>query len=131
ARRSEAPRSMIPRLVGLASLAWALAAFAPAPYGSPILFPAGTPVPRLVQELAWRIIETRCSYQRYEREERTFWAYETRATKLDAGVAYSIKIISERPWKKSEPAELIDMTIVQDGRPRLTALSSTFIGCAV
>ena len=118
------------RLAGLVSLLWTLAGFAPNPYGSPILFPAGTDVPRPVQELAWRIIETRCNYQGFERAQRTFWAYDTRATKVDAGVAYSIKILSERPWHKSEPPALIEMTIVEDGRPRLTALKSTFVECA-
>jgi hypothetical protein len=123
-------RSRTGRLVGLASILWALAGFAPAPYGSPILFPAGTEVPRPVQELAWRVIETRCGYQGFEREQRTFWAYDTRATKVGAGIAYSIKIVSERQWHRSEPPALIEMTIVADGGLRLTALKSTFIGCA-
>src|SRR5262245_12107672 len=123
-------QSRTARLVGLVSIVGALAGFAPAPCGSPILFPAGTDVPRPVQELAWRVIETRCHYQRFERQQRTFWAYDTRATEMDAGVAYSIKILSERPWHKSEPPALIEMTIVEDGGPRLTALKSTFIGCA-
>jgi len=121
---------MTVRLVGLVSIVWTLAAFAPAPYSSPILFPAGAHVPRPVQELAWRVIETRCSYQQFEREQRTFWAYDTRATKLEAGTAYSIKILSERQWNKSEPPALIEMTIVEDGGLRLTALKSTFVGCA-
>src|SRR5215468_3451972 len=89
ARTTERPagsrhlRTMTVRLVGLVSIVWTLAAFAPAPYSSPILFPAGAHVPRPVQELAWRVIETRCSYQQFEREQRTFWAYDTRATKLE------------------------------------------------
>ena len=124
-------RSTTGRLVALVSIAWALAGFAPAPYGSPILFPAGTDVPRPVQELAWQVIETRCSYQRFEREQRTFWAYDTRTTEADAGIAYSIKILSERQWHKSEPPARIEMTIVENGRLRLTALTSTFIGCAL
>ena len=123
-------RSRTGRLVGLASILWALAGFGPALYGSPILFPAGTDVPRPVQELAWRVIETRCTYQRFEREQRTFWAYDTRTTKVDGGVAYSIKILSERQWNKSEPPALIEMTIVEDGGLRLTALKSRFVGCA-
>ena len=118
------------RLVGLVSIVLALGGFAPAPYSSPILFPAGTDVPRPVQELAWRVIETHCSYQGFEREQRTFWAYDTRVTKVDAGTAYSIKIVSERQWHKSEPPALIEMTIVADGGLRLTALKSTFIECA-
>jgi hypothetical protein len=122
-------RSTTVGLVGLVSIVWSLAGFAPAPYRSPILFPAGTDVPRPVQELAWRIIETRCSYQRFELEQRTFWAYDTRATKVDAGIVYSIKILSERQWNKSEPPALIEMTIVEDGRLRLTALRSTFVEC--
>src|SRR5262245_5129189 len=100
--RSPYPQSTTVRLVGLVSLVSALVGFAPAPYGSPIVFAAGTDVPRPVQELAWRVIETRCNYQGYEREQRTFWAYDTRATKVDTGIAYSIKILAERQWHKSE-----------------------------
>ena len=123
-------RSTMSRLVALLSIPWALAGFVPAPYGSPILFPAGTDVPRPVQELAWRVIETRCTYQRFEREQRTFWAYDTRTTKVDGGVAYSIKILSERQWNKREPPALIEMTIVEVGGLRLRALKSRFVGCA-
>ena len=82
-----------------------------------------------VQEFAWRVIETRCSYQGYERGQRTFWAYNTQATKLDTGLAYSIDILSERGWEKSEPPATIQMTILDDGRLHVIGLSSTFVGC--
>ena len=121
---------MMARLLGLVVILGALAGFAPVPYGSKILFAGGTDVPRPVQEFAWRVIETHCNYQRYELEQRSFWAYNTHATEVDGTVAYSIKIISELPWQKSEPPAFVEMTIVRDGGVRLTALKSTFVGCA-
>ena len=121
---------MMVRLIGLGLILCALAGFAPTPHGSNILFAGDTDVPRPVQEFAWRVIETRCNYQRYELEQRSFWAYDTHGTKVDGAVAYSIKIISERPWQKSEPPAFIQMTIVRDDSVRLTALKSTFVGCA-
>jgi hypothetical protein len=96
---------------------------------SRIMFARDSAVPRPVQEFAWRIIETRCNYQGYERGQRTFWAYHTQATRLDTGLAYSIDILSERSWKKSEPPATIQMTILDDGRLRVVGLSSTFVGC--
>ena len=88
-------------------------------------------MPRPVQEFAWRVIETRCGYQSYERERRSFWAYDARASRIDGGVAYSIDVLSEIPWKTTAPPALIQMTIVDDGGLRLTALTSTFVVCAI
>jgi hypothetical protein len=105
-----------------------LAGFSPVP-GPRILFARELGVPRPVQEFAWRVVETRCSYQSYERERRSFWAYDAQASRVDGGVAYSIDILSELPWKKAEPPALIHMTIVDDGSLRLTALKSTFVVC--
>jgi hypothetical protein len=106
----------------------ALAGFAPVP-GSRILFAPEPSVPRPVQELAWRVIETRCDYSSYEREQRSFWAYDAQVRKTDGGVAYSIAILSELPWRKAVPPAVIEMTIVDDGNPRLTALRSSFVVC--
>ena len=103
--------------------------FAAVTTDSPIMFARDSAVPRPVQELAWRVIETRCNYQGYERGQRTFWAYHTQAQKLDTGLAYSIEILSERSWKKSEPPATIQMTILDDGRLHVIGLSSTFVGC--
>jgi hypothetical protein len=103
--------------------------FAAVTTDSPIMFARDSAVPRPVQEFAWRVIETRCNYQGYERGQRTFWAYHTQAQKLDTGLAYSIEILSERSWKKSEPPATIRMTILDDGRLHVIGLSSTFVGC--
>jgi len=84
-----------------------------------------------VQQFAWRVIETRCNYQQYELEQRRFWAYYAEATKVDAGVAYSIKILSELTWKKTDPPATIEMTVEADGDTRLTALRSWFVVCAL
>jgi hypothetical protein len=105
------------------------AGFAAVTTDSPIMFARDSAVPRPVQEFAWRVIETRCNYQGYERGQRTFWAYHTQAQKLDTGLAYSIEILSERSWKKSEPPATIQMTILDDGRLHVIGLSSTFVGC--
>jgi hypothetical protein len=97
---------------------------------SRIVFAGDTPVPRSVQEFAWRVIETRCNYQQYEREQRSFWAFATQAKRVDGGIVYSINIISDLPWKKTEPPAIIEMTVVDDGAVRLTALKSSFVVCA-
>jgi hypothetical protein len=75
------------------------------------------------------VIETRCNYQRYELEQRRFWAYDAEATKVDAGVAYSIKILSERAWNKAGLPATIEMTIEAGRDIRLTALRSSFVVC--
>ena len=117
------------RLVVLVPLVCAVAGFAAVPNDSRILFTRGTTVPRPVQEFAWRVIETRCNYQGYERDQRSFWAYDAQARKVDAGVAYSINILSELTRKSTQPPAFIEMTIVDDGRLRLTALKSSFVVC--
>ena len=122
---------MARRIVSLALMPCALAGFSAAPVDSRILFARDTNVPRPVQQFAWRVIETRCNYQRYELEQRQFWAYDADATKVDAGVAYSIKILSELAWKKTEPPATIEMTIEADGDTRLTALRSWFVVCTL
>jgi len=115
----------------LALMLCVFAGFSPVPPAdSRIMFSGDVRVPRPVRELAWRVIETRCNYQRYELERRSFWAYDTHATSVDGGVAYSIKILSEIPWKKVEPPAVIEMTIVTDPAVRLTALRSSFVQCA-
>jgi hypothetical protein len=93
------------------------------------LFAAGAPVPRSVQAFAWHVIETRCGYQAYEREQRSFLAYDARAVTTGAGVVYSIHIRSDLTWKKSEPPAFITMTVLDEGALRLTALKSTFVVC--
>jgi len=108
---------------------WALAAVASASPDSRILFARDTPVPPPVQAFAWRVIETRCNYQAFEREQRSFWAYDAQARRVDAGVVYSINVLSDLGWKKSEPPAAIAMTVVDDGGIRLTALTSTFVVC--
>ena len=118
------------RMMSLVTMLCALAGFAAAPTDSRILFPDDATVPRSVQEFAWQVIETRCNYQPYEREQRSFWAYDAQARRVGAGVVYSISILSELPWKKTEPPAVIEMTIVDDGRLRLTALRSSFVVCA-
>lgn len=117
------------RIVILALMPCALAGFTAAPVDSRILFAGGTNVPRPVQQFAWWVIETRCNYQRYELEQRRFWAYDAEATKIDAGVAYSIRILSERAWNKTEPPATIEMTIEAGRDTRLTALRSSFVVC--
>jgi len=103
---------------------------AAAPIDSRILFAGRPTVPRAVQEFAWRVIETRCNYQGYELEQRSFWAYTTQVRQVDGGVAYSIGILSQLTWKKTEPPAIIEMTIVDDGQRQLTALTSRFVVCA-
>jgi len=119
------------RLASLVPVLWALVGFAPAPIDSRIQFPGHTNVPRAVQEFAWRVIETRCNYQSYEDQERSFWAYDVKTRKVGTGVVYSISILSELPWKKTAVPATIEMTVVADGAIRLTALTSSFVVCAL
>ncbi|HKZ08078.1 MAG TPA: hypothetical protein VJU81_21615 [Methylomirabilota bacterium] len=121
----------IGRVMGLALLSCALAGFSARSLDSPILFPRGSPVPRGVQAFAWRVVEERCAYQAVERRQRAFWATAAQATALDGGLAYSLRILSDVPWKKTEPTAVIEMTIVDDGGLRLTALRSSFVTCAL
>ena len=119
------------QMVGLALLLCALAGFRTGPTDARILFTIGSEVPRRVQEFAWRVIETRCNFHQYELWQRSFWAYDVRARRVDAAVVYSIKILSEVPWRTWEPSASIDMTVMDDGAMRLTALKSSFITCAL
>lgn len=121
----------VARAMGLLLLLCALAGFSAPSLESPILFPRGTPVPRPVQAFAWRVVEKRCNYQAYERRQRAFWATAATAGAVDGGLAYSLRILSDVPWKKTEPTGVIEMTIVDDGGLRLTALRSTFVTCAL
>jgi hypothetical protein len=109
----------------------AAAGFAGVPTDSRILFARNTDVPRPVQEFAWRVIETHCAYQSYERRQRSFWAYEAHTRKTDVGVVYSIRIVSDLTWKKTQPSAFIAMTIVDNGRLQLTSLKSSFIACEI
>jgi hypothetical protein len=118
------------RMVSLALILSALAGFRTGPTDPGILFAIGTDVPRRVQEFAWRVLETRCNFHQYELWQRSFWAYDARARRVDAAVVYSIKILSEVPWRKWEPPASIEMTVLDDGAMRLTALKSSFITCA-
>ncbi len=120
----------MPRMIGLVLLLCAVSGCSPTRPHSQILFPRDTPVPPSVQAFAWRTIETRCSYLRYELEQRSFWAYDARATAVNADTVYSIKILSELPWKKSDPPVSIEMTVaLHDGHLRLATLKSSFVVC--
>jgi hypothetical protein len=126
--RGRGHRSLVSAL-SLVPVLCALAGFATIPLESRILFSRGAPVPPMVQRFAWQVIETRCAYQAFERNQRSFWASEARAAAIDGQSVYSIRVVSELSWKKTEPLATIDMTIVDDGRPRLTALRSSFVTC--
>src|SRR5215510_6706101 len=105
------------RLAALASIFCALAGFS-APIDSKILFSRDTPVPRTVQQFAWQAIVTNCAYQQFAREQRSFWAFQTHASRVGDGVVYSINILSDLSWKKTEPPAVIEMTVVDDGGVR-------------
>lgn len=113
----------------LVSMLCASTGFAAPPLDAGILFARDTIVPRPVQDFAWQVIATRCNYQYYARELRSFTVYDVRPTTIDGGVAYAIGILADVPSRKREPPAVIEMTIVDDGRPRLTALKSTFVEC--
>ena len=118
----------VPRLIGLVLLLCAVSGFSST--HSKILFPRGTPVPPSVQAFVWRTIETHCNYLRYELEQRSFWAFDTRATTVSDETLYSIKVLSELTWKKSEPSATIEMTVaLRDGDLRLEMLKSSFVVC--
>lgn len=117
------------RPVSVVAVFWAVVGFAPAPVDSRIEFPGNATVPRAVQQFAWRVIETRCNYQSYELAQRSFWAYRVETRESGSGIAYSIHVVSDLRWKKTEPPATIDMTVVDDGSMRLTALKSTFVVC--
>ena len=118
------------RLVCLAPILCALAGFASIPLDSRIQFSRGTPVPRPVQAFAWTVITQRCAYQSYELFQRSFWASDARARAAAGETIYSIRVLSEVGWMKTDPVDVIEMTIVDDGRLRLAALRSSFITCS-
>ena len=119
------------RLSCLAAILCALGGFASLPLDSPIQFPRATPVPRPVQVFAWRVITQRCAYQSHELSQRSFWASDARARTAADGTVYSIRVVAEVGWSKTEPVGVIEMTIVDDGRLRLSALTSSFITCSL
>ena len=123
-------RRAVHRMVSLALILCALAGFKSGATDARILFAFGTDVPRRVQEFAWRVIETRCNFHQYELWQRSFWAYDARARRVDPAVLYSIKIRSDVTWRQWEPSAFIEMTVMDDGAMRLTALKSSFITCA-
>jgi|RhiMethySRZTD1v2_1073278.scaffolds.fasta_scaffold774356_2 hypothetical protein len=128
--RASALASMLTVAVVLTVPALSTAAgFDAAPAEARILFARGAAVPRAVQAFAWRVIETGCAYHLHERRQRSFWAYDAHARTIEAGVVYSLGIVSELTWKRTEPSAFIEMTIVDDGRLRLTSLKSSFIAC--
>jgi hypothetical protein len=100
------------------------------PADAAVLFSRHSGVPWPVQEFAWRVIETHCDYQGYERSLRSFWAYDTRAEPRDGRTVYSIKVIADVTWRKREPPAVIEMTLVDEGGVQLAALRSSFITCA-
>ena len=117
------------RMVNLVPMLCAVANFGGSPIDSRVMFARGSPVPPSVQEFVWRVIETRCNYLPFERQQRSFWAYGARATRVDTGVVYSINIVSDLMWKKTEPPALIEMTIVDDGLLQLATLRSSLVVC--
>ncbi|HTY79473.1 MAG TPA: hypothetical protein VMI34_16725 [Candidatus Bathyarchaeia archaeon] len=118
------------RILMLALILCAGPGFA-APEDSKILFARDTPVPRPVQAFAWRVIVTNCAYQPFEREQRSFWAFQAEASRVGGSVVYSINILSDLTWRRSDPPAVIEMTVVDDGGMRLTALRSSYVPCAL
>ena len=123
------PNRMLARGVSLASALCAVAASPAVAAASDLMFAGGTGVPAVVQQFAWRVIQERCRYQWFERRQRAFWAYDAETRETNEGTVYSIKIVSEVTWKKTEPSSYIEMVIVADGQLRLTALRSSSIEC--
>jgi hypothetical protein len=121
----------VTRIALVAGVLFALAASPAAGLDSRLLFARGAPVPPAVQQFAWRVIEERCQYQSFERRQRSFWAYEASAHAAQEGTVYSIRIVSDVAWKKTEPSAYIEMTIVADGGLRLTALESSLVACSL
>jgi hypothetical protein len=105
----------------------AAAGFAEVPTDSRIVFARDTEVPQSVQEFARRVIETRCAYQSYERQQRSFWL--TMRTRGRSMPLSSIQSALFRADVEAEPSAFIAMTIVANGRLQLTSLKSSFIVC--
>jgi hypothetical protein len=111
------------------AIAWAVAGLSATPAAAEILFARGSAVPPAVQEFAWHAIETRCDHQAFERAQRSFWAYRTRAERVDGATVYSIQIVSEVGWRRADPPAFVEMTVADEGALRLAALRSSFIRC--
>ena len=67
----------------------------------------------------------------YERQQRSFWAFDARAQNIETGVAYSISLMSELAWKKTDPLAIIAMTIFDNRHLQLTALGASFVVCTI
>ena len=118
-------------VVALVSTLLTLSAFTATPPIGEILFAAGSKVPPSVRAFAWHVIETRCDFQSHELQQRSFWAYDTHARMVGGAVVYSMRILSELSWKKTEPPMTLDIAVADDGgRLRLTSLTSSFIRCS-
>ena len=122
--------ALVRQVVTGLSLLCALVASSAGSVDAQIAVARGSVVPQSIREFAWRVIETRCDYASYERGQRSFWAYDVRARKIDTAIVYSIGIVADVTWRKPEPSAFIEMTIVDDGGIRLIALKSSFIHCA-
>jgi hypothetical protein len=121
---------VVRRVVLLVPALCALTGFTAVSAGGAILFAADADVPPTVRAFAWRVIETRCNFQRHELGQHWFWAHDARTSTVDGGAVYSIKIVSELPWRKTDPPAILEMVLADDGRGlRLTALDSAFITC--
>ena len=118
------------RLASLALIAWGVGGVEIAAGHSGILFARDAAVPQSVGRFAWRVIETRCNYQSYELAQRSFWAYAAHFEKVGADVIYSLGILSDLTWKKTQPPAIIEMTIVDNGQLALTGLRSTYVTCS-
>src|SRR4030095_1739387 len=100
------------------------------PLYSPVQFPPAPPVPRPVQAFAWEVIARRCAYQAYELSQRSFWASDARARADAGGTIYSLRVLSEVAWEKTEPISWMEMTTAAGGRLRRVALTSSFVTCS-
>ena len=119
------------RVTGLVLIACVVGHLGAAAGNFGVQFAGDARVPRPVQEFAWRVIETHCNYQSYEVAQRSFWAYQAHSRKVGAEAIYSISILSDLTWKKTEPPAQIDMTIVDNGQLTLTDLKSTYVTCSI
>ena len=107
-----------------------MSGFTSTPAAGGILFAADANIPPAVQAFAWRVIVSRCDFQRHELEQRSFWAYDAQTRNIDGAVVYSIGILSELTGKRTEPPATLEIALAEDGdRLRLTGLTSSFIRC--
>jgi len=99
----------------------AASGFTVTPAGGGILFAANSNVPPAVRDFAWRVIETRCEFQRHEVDQRSFWAYDARTRNVGSAVVYSIRILSELTWKKTEPPATFEVVVANRRWPSSAA----------